>query len=63
LTLPENTFCPRIDVHTHLDMPLYGDLRSVDDFESGTIAAACGGTTTIIDYAAHEHGESMEAGL
>ncbi len=52
-----------IDVHTHLDMPLYGDLRSVDDFESGTIAAACGGTTTIIDYAAHEHGESMEQGF
>lgn len=52
-----------IDVHTHLDMPLREDLRSVDDFESGTIAAACGGTTTILDYAAHSHGESMEQGL
>lgn len=52
-----------IDVHTHLDMPLRGELRSVDDFESGTIAAACGGTTTIIDYAAHSHGESIEQGL
>ncbi|PID57002.1 dihydropyrimidinase [candidate division KSB3 bacterium] len=51
-----------IDVHTHLDMPL-GDIASVDNFRSGTIAAACGGTTTIIDYAAHQHGESMEAGL
>ena len=51
-----------IDVHTHLDMPL-GDISSVDDFEIGTIAAACGGTTTIIDYAAQSRGESMEQGL
>ena len=51
-----------IDVHTHLDMPL-GNLRAADDFESGTMAAACGGTTTIIDYAAHAHGERMEQGL
>ncbi len=51
-----------IDVHTHLDMPV-GDFRSVDTFETGTIAAACGGTTTIIDYAAHEHGELMARGL
>ena len=52
-----------IDVHTHLDMPLRGDISSVDDFETGTIAAACGGTTTIIDYAAHSHGETAEQGL
>ena len=51
-----------IDVHTHLDMPL-GDICSVDDFETGTIAAACGGTTTIIDYAAQNRGESMVQGL
>lgn len=51
-----------IDVHTHLDMPL-DDIRSVDDFETGTIAAACGGTTSVIDYAAHAHGETMERGL
>jgi len=51
-----------IDVHTHLDMPL-GDIRSCDDFTTGTIAAACGGTTTIIDYAAHAHGEPMAQGL
>ena len=51
-----------VDVHTHLDMPL-GDIRSCDDFTTGTMAAACGGTTTIIDYAAHAHGEPMAQGL
>jgi dihydropyrimidinase len=39
-----------VDVHTHLDIDL-GDMRSVDDFESGTAAAAVGGITTICDYA------------
>jgi len=39
-----------VDVHTHLDLPV-GAVRAADDFESGTIAAACGGTTSIIDFA------------
>ncbi len=44
-----------VDVHTHLDMP-FGDIRTADDFASGTIAAACGGTTTVVDYATQERG-------
>jgi dihydropyrimidinase len=39
-----------IDVHTHFDLPV-GAVRSADDFESGTIAAACGGTTCVVDFA------------
>ncbi|MAB81023.1 MAG: dihydropyrimidinase [Planctomycetes bacterium] len=39
-----------IDVHTHLDMP-FGGTSSVDNFETGTIAAAHGGTTTVVDFA------------
>jgi dihydropyrimidinase len=39
-----------IDVHTHFDLPV-GVVRSADDFTSGTIAAACGGTTCVVDFA------------
>src|SRR6187200_3404855 len=47
-----------IDVHTHLDMP-FGGTTSADDFESGTIAAAFGGTTTIVDFAIQYRGERL----
>lgn len=48
-----------IDVHTHLDMPFGGTVAS-DDFATGTIAAACGGTTAIIDYAIQGKGQSLQ---
>ncbi len=47
-----------IDVHTHLDMP-FGGTKSADDFESGTVAAAHGGTTTLIDFAIQYKGQTL----
>ncbi len=47
-----------IDVHTHLDMP-FGGTMSADDFETGTVAAAFGGTTTLIDFAIQYKGQSL----
>ncbi len=47
-----------IDVHTHLDMP-FGGTTSADDFETGTIAAAHGGTTTLIDFAIQDFGQGL----
>lgn len=40
-----------VDVHTHMDLQA-GKYRAVDDFYDGTVAAACGGTTSIIDHMA-----------
>ena len=47
-----------IDVHTHMDMP-FGGTTSSDDFQTGTIAAAHGGTTTIVDFAIQERGNTL----
>src|SRR5262245_27479061 len=47
-----------IDVHTHLDMP-FGGSKSADDFETGTTAAAFGGTTSIVDFAIQYKGETL----
>ena len=51
-----------IDVHTHLDMP-FGGTTSSDDFETGTKAAAFGGTTTLIDFAIQPKGTKMRDAL
>ena len=51
-----------VDVHTHLDMP-FGGTRSADDFETGTIAAAHGGTTTLIDFAIQDFGQGLYPAL
>ena len=47
-----------IDVHTHLEAPVGGTVSS-DDFETGTRAAAFGGTTCIIDFATQSKGQSL----
>ncbi len=51
-----------IDVHTHMELPLPTTVAS-DDFETGTIAAACGGTTTILDFANQQRGYSLAEAL
>src|SRR3982074_280377 len=47
-----------IDVHTHMQLP-FGGTEASDTFETGTRAAAWGGTTTIIDFAVQRSGESV----
>jgi dihydropyrimidinase len=51
-----------VDVHTHLDWE-FGSARSVDTFGTGTMAAAFGGTTSVIDFANQTPGRSLMAGL
>jgi dihydropyrimidinase len=51
-----------IDVHTHLDMP-FGGTTSADDYRTGTIAAAVGGSTTVIDFALQSRGHTMGEAL
>lgn len=48
-----------IDVHVHLETPISQTVSS-DNFETGTIAAACGGTTTIIDFVTQDRGNPVE---
>ena len=47
-----------VDIHTHIDAQCDG-MTTVDDFETGTAAAAAGGTTTVVDYAEQEPGVSL----
>src|SRR5438094_5887545 len=51
-----------IDPHTHMDLP-FGGTSASDDFETGTRAAAVGGTTTIIDFAVQYHGQALDQAL
>src|SRR5918999_769701 len=51
-----------IDPHTHMELP-FGGTQASDDFRTGTIAAAQGGTTTIIDFAVQYKGQSLIEGL
>jgi len=51
-----------VDAHTHMEMPFGGTVAS-DTFETGTRAAAWGGTTTIVDFAIQPRGGSLRDGL
>src|ERR1044071_6795664 len=51
-----------IDPHTHMELP-FGGTESSDDFRTGTIAAAHGGTTSIIDFAVQNHNEALSQAL
>ncbi len=51
-----------IDVHVHCQLPFCGTVSS-DDFETGTRAAACGGVTTIIDFAMQGPNDNLMAGV
>ena len=51
-----------VDCHTHMELPTAGTVSS-DTFETGTRAAAWGGTTTIIDFATQRQGERVQDGL
>ena len=52
-----------VDAHCHLDQPMPPPARMADDFESGTRSAACGGTTTVIPFAAQAKGQSLAAAV
>ncbi|MFJ8542737.1 dihydropyrimidinase [Streptomyces sp. NPDC093586] len=51
-----------VDGHTHMEMP-FGGTYAADTFETGTRAAAWGGTTTIVDFAIQSTGHSLREGL
>ncbi|MGW1868889.1 dihydropyrimidinase [Streptomyces mauvecolor] len=51
-----------VDAHTHMELPFGGTFAS-DTFETGTRAAAWGGTTTIVDFAVQSRGQALRAGL
>ncbi|AYG79521.1 D-hydantoinase [Streptomyces hundungensis] len=51
-----------VDAHTHMELPFGGTFAS-DTFETGTRAAAWGGTTTIVDFAVQPRGQALRAGL
>src|SRR4051794_11134317 len=51
-----------IDNHTHLSMP-FGGTWSIDDYDSGTRAAAAGGTTTIVDFPLQMHHGRLPSSL
>ena len=52
-----------IDTHTHFEMNKGLPNETADDWVSGTLAALCGGTTTVLDFAEPERGRSLRSAL
>ncbi len=52
-----------VDAHCHLDQPMPDGLKMADGFRTGSVSAACGGTTTVIPFAAQEKGHSLRAAV
>ena len=52
-----------VDAHCHLDQPTGDETVMADDFFTGTRSAACGGTTTVIPFAAQVKGQSLRAAV
>lgn len=52
-----------VDVHTHIDIGGRTGLKSADSFRTGTMAAICGGTTSVIDFCQQEYGQSLTQAL
>ncbi len=52
-----------VDGHCHLDQPMPAGVKMADDFTSGTRSAVCGGTTTVIPFAAQVKGRSLRAAM
>jgi dihydropyrimidinase len=52
-----------IDGHCHFDQPMTDGSKMADDFYTGTLSAACGGTTTIIPFACQLKGQSLQAAV
>jgi dihydropyrimidinase len=52
-----------VDGHCHFDQPMTDGSKMADDFHSGTLSAACGGTTTIIPFACQFKGQSLQAAV
>ena len=52
-----------IDGHCHLDQPMSDGSKMADDFYTGTLSAACGGTTTVIPFACQQKGQSLAAAI
>jgi dihydropyrimidinase len=52
-----------VDAHCHFDQPMTDGSKMADDFHSGTVSAACGGTTTVIPFACQLKGLSLQAAV